>query len=67
MITNGMVMRPFVVFAIKVMPPGRRRLGMVKLAHGIHDARSGARPFQGRFQIAIDTQAQPLPSSQRAA
>jgi hypothetical protein len=32
--TNELInMRPFVVLAVRVMPPGRRRLQMVKLAH----------------------------------
>jgi hypothetical protein len=66
--TNDMVsMRPFVVFAIKVMPPGRRRVEMVKLAHEMHDARSEVGPFQGRLQVAVDRLPQAVPSSQRAA
>lgn len=33
-ITNEVVnMKPFVVMVARVMPPGRRRLEMVKLAH----------------------------------
>jgi hypothetical protein len=32
--TNEVVrMKPFVILAVRVMPPGRRRLEMVKLAH----------------------------------
>jgi hypothetical protein len=67
LITNDMVsMRPFVVFAIKVMGPGRRRLEMVKLAHDMNDARADAGPFQGRLQV-VDRQAQAAQPSQRAA
>ena len=34
LITNEMVnVKPFVVLVARVMPPGRRRLEMVKLAH----------------------------------
>jgi hypothetical protein len=36
-------MKPFVVFAIKVMAPGPRRVSMVKLAHAMSDARSDIR------------------------
>jgi hypothetical protein len=44
LITNDMVsMRPFVVLAIKVLGPGRRRVEMVKLAHDMNDARGYAR------------------------
>jgi len=33
-VTNGVVnLKPFVVLVARVMPPGRRRLEMVKLAH----------------------------------
>jgi len=68
LITNDMVsMRPFVVLAIKVLGPGRRRLEMVKLAHDMIDARAYAGPFQGRLQVAVDQQAQAVQPSQRAA
>jgi hypothetical protein len=66
MVTNGKVMRPFMVFAIRVMPPGRRRLEMVKRAHGMHDTRSEIGAFQGGFHGALDRQPQAAPS-QRAA
>ena len=66
--TNDMVsMRPFVVFAIKVLGPGRRRLEMVKLAHEMNDARSYVGPFQGSLQVAVDGQAPAVQPSQRAA
>jgi hypothetical protein len=65
--TNGMVsMRPFVVFAIKVMGPGRRRLEMVKLAHDMNGAYADAGPLQGRLQV-VDRQTQTGQPSQRAA
>ena len=68
LITNDVVsMRPFVVFAIKVLGPGRRRLEMVKLAHDMHNARGDVRPLQGGLQVAVDPLAQPAPPSQRAA
>ena len=68
LITNDMVsMRPFVVLAIKVLGPGRRRLEMVKLAHDMIDARADGGPFQGRLQVAVDRQAQAVQPSQRAA
>ena len=41
--TNDKVsMRPFVVFAIRVMGPGPRRVQMVRLAHAMSDGRSAA-------------------------
>jgi hypothetical protein len=70
LITNDKVsMRPFVVFAIKVLRPGRRRLELVKLAHDMNDARGDVRLFPSRFQVAVDQPkpAQALPSTQRAA
>ena len=67
MTTNDMVsLRPFVILAIRMMGPGRRRLEMVKLAHDLNDARGDVRQFDGRLQVA-DLQPQPLPSHQRAA
>jgi len=70
LITNDKVsMRPFVVFAIKVLGPGRRRLELVKLAHDLNDARSDVGPFSGKLQVAVE-QPKPtrtLPSTQRAA
>ncbi len=64
-------MRPFVVFAVKVMPPGRRRVEMVKLAHELHDARSDVGRFQempvARLQVALDRFPQAVPPSRRAA
>jgi hypothetical protein len=80
LITNDKVsMRPFVVFAIKVLGPGRRRLELVKLAHDMNDARGDFGPFPakaqaarahfGNLQVAVEqpkpTQAHP--STQRAA
>jgi hypothetical protein len=68
LITNDMVsIRPFVVLAIKVMGPGRRRVEMVKLAHDMHDARSDVWQFQARLQLAVNPQPQAVPPSQRAA
>jgi hypothetical protein len=83
LITNDKVsMRPFVVFAIKVLGPGRRRLELVKLAHDMNDARADFGPFpartqaaslqariQERLQVAVEQPkpAQALPSTQRAA
>jgi hypothetical protein len=66
--TNDMVsMRPFVVFAIKVLGPGRRRLELVKLVHDMSAARGVALPFNGRLQVAADQHAQAAQSGQRAA
>ena len=68
LITNDVVsMRPFVVLAIKVLGPGRRRLEMVKLAHDMDNARGDVRPMPGGFQVAVDALAQPASPSQRAA
>jgi hypothetical protein len=68
LITNDVVSRPFVVFAIKVMAPGPRRLAMVKLAHHLTEARSVQGTFPGRFQIAaMERQPQVVQSAQRAA
>jgi hypothetical protein len=37
-VTNELVnMKPLVVLAVRVMPPGRRRLEMVKLAHELDE------------------------------
>ena len=44
-------MRPFVVFAIRVMGPGPRRVGMVKLAHAMNDGRAASRPSPRPFRI----------------
>lgn len=67
MTTNDMVsLKPFVILAIRMMGPGRRRLEMVKLAHDLNDARGAVQPFNGRLSVAIQ-QPQPLPSHQRAA
>ena len=60
-------MRPFVVLAIKVLGPGRRRLELVKLAHDMSDARSSVWPFQGGLHIAAAAHPQAIPPSQRAA
>jgi hypothetical protein len=66
--TNDMVsMRPFVVLAIKVLGPGRRRLELVKLAHDMSDARGQVLPLQGRLQLAAESHQQVAPASQRAA
>jgi hypothetical protein len=66
MITNDMVsMKPFVVMAIKVLGPGRRRLELVKLAHDMSDARGPIWLSEGRFQVADEPQV--LPPSRRAA
>lgn len=70
LITNDKVsMRPFVVFAIKVLKPGRRRLELVKLAHDMSDSRGVMGPFSGRLQLAVEQPkpAQAVPPTQRAA
>jgi hypothetical protein len=68
LITNDVVsMRPFVVLAIKVLGPGRRRLEMVKLAHDMDSARGDVRPMRERLQVAVDVHAHPASPSQRAA
>jgi hypothetical protein len=65
--TNDMVsMRPFVVFAIKVMGPGPRRVQMVRLAHAMTDGRAGSKPIQRGLRIAPARRAAHAPS-QRAA
>lgn len=66
--TNHMVsMRPFVVFAIKVMGPGPRRVKMVRLAHAMTDGRAGSKPFQRGLRIAHGRPAPHVAPSQRAA
>jgi hypothetical protein len=70
LITNDKVsMRPFVVFAIKVLGPGRRRLELVKLAHDMSDARGDFAVQAARLQVAVEQPklTQALPSTQRAA
>jgi hypothetical protein len=72
LITNDKLnMRPFVVLAIKVMGPGRRRLEMVKLAHDMNDSRVDEIPFQARLQgglqVAADRRPQAAPAGRRAA
>lgn len=67
MTTNDVVsLRPFVVLAIRMMAPGRRRLEMVKLAHDLTDARADFGHSQVRF-VAVDGHPQAVPSQQRAA
>jgi hypothetical protein len=70
LLTNDKVsMRPFVVLAIKVLGPGRRRLELVKLAHDLNAARGDIGLFPARLQVAVDQPkpSQALPSAQRAA
>ncbi len=59
-------LRPFVIFAIRMMGPGPRRLEMVKLVHDMNDSRGDMQPFAGRLQIAPGLPPQTI-SSQRAA
>ncbi|MDQ6720730.1 MAG: hypothetical protein M3003_08045 [Candidatus Dormibacteraeota bacterium] len=67
LITNDMVsMRPFVVFAIKVLGPGRRRVEMVRLAHDMSDARGDSLQFHPSRAV-VDRNRQAVPPSQRAA
>jgi hypothetical protein len=68
MTTNDMVsLRPFVILAIRMMRPGRRRLEMVRLVHDLKDARGDERPFQGRPRVTVQPQPHEIPSQQRAA
>jgi hypothetical protein len=68
LMTNGMVsMRPFVVFAIRVMAPGPRRVQMVKLAHAMSDGRAAVRPSHSRLHVAPSRVAAHVAPSQRAA
>lgn len=67
MTTNDVVsLRPFVVLAIRMMAPGRRRLEMVRLAHVMNDARADSGHLQGRF-VAVDGHPRAVSSQQRAA
>ena len=51
--TNDVVsMRPFVVFAIRLMSPGPRRVQMVKLAHAMADGRAGSKPSHRSLRVA---------------
>jgi hypothetical protein len=54
--TNAIV-KPFVVLAAKFLGPGRLRLEMVKLAHGLSDVPANTTPLQGQDGIARDGQA----------
>jgi hypothetical protein len=66
--TNGMVsMRPFVVFAIRVMGPGPRRVQMVKLAHAMNDGRAARRPAHASLRVASARPTAHAAPSQRAA
>jgi hypothetical protein len=66
--TNDMVsMRPFVVFAIRVMGPGPRRVQMVRLAHAMTDGRDGSKPIQRGFHIAPSRRPAHIAPSRRAA
>jgi hypothetical protein len=68
MTTNEMVsLRPFVILAIRMMRPGRRRLEMVRLVHDLNDARGDVRPFQGGPRLAARPQPDAIRSQQRAA
>ncbi|MEA2654979.1 MAG: hypothetical protein QOI23_344 [Chloroflexota bacterium] len=60
-------MRPFVVFAIKVMGPGPRRVQMVRLAHAMSDGRSSSRPSHSQLRLATTRRPQHVAPSQRAA
>ena len=60
-------LRPFVILAIRLMGPGRRRIEMVKLAHQLNGAQGDEPQLQGRLHVALDRQAQALSSQQRAA
>jgi hypothetical protein len=67
MTTNGVVsLRPFVVLAIRMMAPGRRRVQMVKLAHAMTDARADFGHSPVRL-VAVDGRPQVVPSQQHAA
>jgi aromatic ring hydroxylase len=60
-------MRPFVVFAIKVMGPGPRRVKMVRLAHAMTDGRSGSRHSLATLHVAGPRLPSQVAPSQRAA
>src|SRR5487761_599978 len=66
--TNHVVrMRPLVVFAIKVMAPGPRRVQMVRLAHAMTDGRGASQPSVPSLRVAATTPAPQVAPSQRAA
>lgn len=69
LMTNHMVsMRPFVVLAIRVMGPGPRRVGMVRLAHAMTDGRSASRPsYRGLRVVGTPVRAPHAASTHRAA
>lgn len=60
-------MRPFVVFAIKVMGPGPRRVKMVRLAHAMTDGRFDSRHSHTALHVAAPRLAPQVAPSQRAA
>jgi hypothetical protein len=60
-------MRPLVVFAIKVMAPGPRRVQMVRLAHAMTDGRSGSRHSHAALHVAGPRLAPQVAPTQRAA
>jgi hypothetical protein len=66
--TNVMVsLRPFVILAIRMMGPGRRRVEMVKLAHDMNYARGDMHRLMGGPEIAPEHSTQAISSQQRAA
>jgi hypothetical protein len=60
-------MRPLVVFAIKVMGPGPKRVQMVRLAHAMTDGRAASRPSHPSLRVAAASRAPQVAASQRAA
>jgi len=66
--TNDMVsMRPFVVFAIRVMGPGPRRVEMVKLAHAMTDGRAASRPSHSGLRVIATPRGPHIAQTHRAA
>jgi hypothetical protein len=66
--TNDMLsMRPLVVFAIRVMAPGPRRLRMVKLAHEMNDGGAYLNPSHRTLRVAPKSRPQGVVPSRRAA
>jgi hypothetical protein len=66
--TNDMVsIRPFVVFAIRVMSPGPHRVQMVRLAHAMNDGRAASRPAYRNLRVAATRPPAHVAPSRRAA
>ena len=63
------IVKPFVVLAVRCLGPGRRRIQMVKLAHELGGGQNFFEVFYGRQRLQPQPalEALPAPSSEPAA